>query len=172
MGCTHDAQSFVETNINVLMFRKKTLIEELTGYDQKPTKEDKRQMEIIDKQMVQELSNLKDKNISNEESKKKNNTSLYLLKKCEFENLTIQWEKLLTQDDSIRVNNIKDNDENGCNGFSSESFSVKDSDNENENEKVSNHNDYNHSININLDSEDDSSKFAREEYEKYGTECQ
>ena len=168
MGCTHDAQSFVETNINVLMFRKKTLIEELTGYDQKPTKEDKRQMEIIDKQMIQELSNLKDKNISNEDYKN-NNNSLYLLKKCEFENLTIQWEKLLTQDDSIRVNNIKDDNENSYSyGFSSENFSVKDSDNE----IANNHNDNNHSININIDSEDDSSKFAREEYEKYGTECQ
>ena len=95
MGCTHDRQGFYDVNINQLMIRKKTIINELTGYDKRPTKEDKRQMEIIDRQMRRELSNLKSKQFSNDEVAKNNNNCFYYVLKYEFQTLSTQWEKII-----------------------------------------------------------------------------
>ena len=156
MGCNHDERGFFEIDINQLMSRKKNLIEEILGYDKKPTKNDKRQMEIIDKQMIQELTNLKKKQFSNGESSNSNN-SFYLSKKYEFETLTTQWEKLLNENDSIQLSN---NGDEISGSFSSSKLSVDGDDNEKEAYQNDNNN------HMNEDSEDDSSKFAREEYEK------
>ena len=161
MGCTHDRQGFYDVNINQLMIRKKTIINELTGYDKRPTKEDKRQMEIIDRQMRRELSNLKSKQFSNDEVAKNNNNCFYYVLKYEFQTLSTQWEKIISDDNSIHLNN--DNDDEKNDSFCSEYL------NENDNKNFNYRNGKNNYINE--DSEEDSSKLARDLYDRYGSDC-
>lgn len=146
MGCSYDERQFSQLSIDQLMNKKKKIIEEMSDYYKRPTERVKRQMEIIDRQMRQELSNLKSKieYTNGEEETESSEKSFYIRKRDEFVNLALKWEELSGGND-ISCNNSLDLDsfnENGSYGSVSDDIKLNCP-----------------SLN---DSEEDSSKFARE----------
>lgn len=154
MGCSHDERKISEINIEQLIYQKKTIIEEVSIHSKRPTEKVLRQMEIIDRQMRQELSNLKTKLDYFSREKETNEKSFYLKKKNEFVKLSLKWEKLFNSDK-------KNNDEN----ISNSNSNSLDFDSFNENKSYDNSSESNNNVNIfgfEDSEEDDSSRYAKE----------
>lgn len=163
MGCSFQEEiKYTEKNLEQLLLKKKTMIENFSNSSKKPSNQEKIQMDILDKHVNKELFKLqkmsynKDKNLMQEVIINKYNKI-----KNDFENLVSQWEKIINDNENKnKISSNKEVDVNNLNDVNNNSSDIDNSSDVNNSSDNNNNNGKNE-----IDEDEDSSKFAKEESE-------
>ena len=190
MGCSFKDEcefSICEINLDQLLSKKKTIIEQFVNLGKKPSKDDKNNMVILDNQMEKELSKLQ-KRKKTKKNIEDNSNTIYTKKIAEYENLKIKWEKLIKNSNK---NNKKNQSISMSESFNVEEDSEKSSENDGNNAEISHNSSSNSESNVfdfksnknlannninfsesvckkDVTDEEDSSRLAREDCAKLG----